>query len=101
MYTTARLTLCPSPLKLIVFSAYLLLLLAGRAAILREGFLSRFLSIGLRIFLIAALAGLLAVVCLAQSDTPNPAESKAQNQVPPQTQPQAPAQSHPQAPPPS
>jgi len=81
-----------------VFSAYLSLL-AGRAAILREGFLSRFLSIGLRIVLIAALAGLLAVVCLAQSEVPNQAENKTQNQAQPQSQPQAPPPSQPQPPP--
>jgi hypothetical protein len=80
-----------------VFSAYLSLL-AGRAAILREGFLSRFLSTGLRIFLTAALPGLLAVVCPAQGQAPDQAESNTQNQAQPQSQPQAPAQK-PQAPP--
>ena len=97
----SRLTLCPQALKLIVFSAYLRLL-AGRAAILREGFLSRFLSIGRRIFLIAAFAGLLAVVCLARSQAPNQTESKTEDQAPPparpQTQPQAPPQIQPKTP---
>lgn len=74
-------------------------MLAGRAAILREGFLSRFLGIGLRIFLIAALAGLVAVVCLAQGQAPNQAESKTPDQGQPQTQSQAPAQTQPPAPP--
>ena len=64
-----------------MFSAYLQLL-AGRAAVLREGFLSRFLAVGLRTFLIAALAGLLAPVCVGQSES----EGQAPNQAPAQTQ---------------
>ncbi|HKV82048.1 MAG TPA: hypothetical protein VJP02_28125, partial [Candidatus Sulfotelmatobacter sp.] len=49
-------------------------------------------------FLIAALAGLLAVVCLAQSQVPNQGESKTEDQAP-QTPPQPPAQTQPQLPP--
>ena len=64
-----------------MFSAYLQFL-AGRAAVLREGFLSRFLGVGLRTFLIAALAGLLAPVCVGQSES----EGQAPNQAPAQTQ---------------
>ena len=66
---------------------------------LREGFLSRFLSIGVRTFLILALAGNLAVACLAQSpaadQTENEAEGQAQSPAQTQDQPQAqsPAQS--------
>jgi hypothetical protein len=39
-------------------------------AILREGFLSRFLGYGLRAFLLAALLGLMASLCAAQTATP-------------------------------
>jgi tetratricopeptide (TPR) repeat protein len=39
-------------------------------AILREGFLSRFLGYGLRAFLLAALLGLMAPFCAAQTGTP-------------------------------
>jgi type IV secretory pathway VirB10-like protein len=76
-----------------VFSAYLSLL-AGRAAILREGFLSRFLRIGLRMLFIAALATLLALVCLAQSQAPNQTDGKTptESKTPSQDQPQAPPQ---------
>jgi hypothetical protein len=73
-----------------VFSAYLQLL-AGRAAVLREGFLSRFLAVGLRTFLIAALAGLVVPVCVGQSES----EGQAPNQTPAQTQNKA--QSKPQS----
>jgi tetratricopeptide (TPR) repeat protein len=60
------LTLCSRALKLKVFSAYLGIV-AGRVAILREGFLSRFLGIELRNWLLTASLGLLACWCAAQS----------------------------------
>ncbi len=41
-----------------------------RVAILREGFLSRFLGFGLRTFVVAALLGLLAPLCTADANTP-------------------------------
>jgi len=43
---------------------------AGRVAIPREGFLSRFLNFGLRSSLIVAFLGLLALSCLAQDQAP-------------------------------
>jgi hypothetical protein len=55
-------------------------------AILREGFLRRFLSVGLRTFLIAALAGLVAIVCLAQNEPQNQPENQAQSPTPSQNQ---------------
>jgi len=70
--------------------------LAGRAAILREGFLRRFLSIRLRTFLVVIAAGLLAAVSFAQD--PAPASDKPQSQAPSQTQSQAPDQAQPPAP---
>lgn len=59
-------TLCLQDLKLKVFSANLGIV-AGRVAILREGFLSRFLGIKLRNWVLTASLGLLAALCAAQS----------------------------------
>ena len=60
-----------------VFSAYLrcghgieVIDSGHRVVILREGFLSRFLSSGLRGLLVAAALGLLAPVCLADNNNP-------------------------------
>jgi len=57
-----------------VFSAYRFPGPSGafgrRLAVLREGFLSRFLGIGLRSCIIAALLGLLAPLCVADNPTP-------------------------------
>ena len=50
-----------------MFSAYLGRPWAGRV---REGFLSRFLGLGLRSFIVAAFLGLLAPLCAAQVSTP-------------------------------
>ena len=55
-------------------------------AILREGFLRRFLGVGLRIFLTAALTGLVAVVCLAQNQSENPTTNQSESQSSSQTQ---------------
>lgn len=75
-------------------------------AILREGFLSRFLRIGLRTFLISVLTGLVAVVCTAQNPTENQSTSQSErqpsnqtdNQTPTQTPNQPPDQTEKQAP---
>src|SRR3954462_6415506 len=67
--------------------------MAFERAILREGFLSRFFGVGLRKFLIAAIAGLVASVCLAQDQ----AQSPSPNQTQSQTQEKAPSQAPPQA----
>jgi len=79
------LTLCPQALKL-RSALRLSSLLAGRAAVLREGFLSRFLAVGLRTFIIAALVGLLAFFCLAENQTPATGQAPATNQSPAATQ---------------
>ena len=55
---------------------------------LQEGFLRRFLGIGLRTFLPAAFTGLLAVVCLAQNQSENQTtnQSESQSSTPTQSQ---------------
>jgi hypothetical protein len=71
-------------------------------AILREGFLRRFLRIGLRTFLISALTGLMAVACLGQNQSENqstnPTESQTSNQTDNQTPSQTQGQSQGQTP---
>jgi hypothetical protein len=49
-------------------------------AILREGFLRRFLVVALRTFLIAAFAAPVAIVCSAQSQTQDQTQSQDQSQ---------------------
>jgi hypothetical protein len=57
-----------------VYSAYFLNYAVGAlgcpVAILREGFLSRFLHLGLRTFVMAALVGLFSSFCAAQNSNP-------------------------------
>ena len=60
------------------------------------GILSRFLGFGLRISIVAALAWLVASVCLAQAPTENQSPNKTPNQAPVQSQ--APAQNQAPAP---
>jgi len=61
--------------------------LNGPCGFLREGFLSRFLGVVLRTLFVAALAGLTAITCLGQSDTPSQTQSPTQDQTPAQDQP--------------
>ena len=65
----ASLTLCLGARKLDVFSAYLHNN-GDRVAILREGFLSRFLGRWFRSLMVAAVLGLLAPGCLADGNNP-------------------------------
>jgi hypothetical protein len=68
---------------------------AFRVAIPREGFLSRFLGSGLQRFLIAALAGLMAITCLAQDQNPNQSAEQSPNQGASQEQTPKPADNPP------
>ena len=70
-------------------------------AILREGFLRLFLGSVLRTFLISALIGLMAVVCLAQDQADKQPSSQTENQSPGQTENQNPKQTQSPAPGPS
>jgi Domain of unknown function (DUF4932) len=76
------------------------MIVGPEAAILREGFLRRFLGIGLRTFLIAALTGLVAIVCLGQDQTQKqdqtPTQPQTQSQPQPQSQPKTQTQKQPQ-----
>ena len=65
----ASLTLCLGARKLDVFSAYLHNN-GDRVAILREGFLSRFLGRWFRSLMVVAVLGLLAPGCLADGNNP-------------------------------
>ena len=73
-------------------------MLALHRAILREGFLGRFLGIGLRTFLIAALTGLAAIVGLGQDQTQNQGQTQPQTQNQDQSRSQDHAQSQDQTP---
>jgi len=67
-------------------------LLALKRPFLREGFLRRFLGVGLQTFLIAALTGLAGVVCLAQNQTENQStkQTESQSSSPTENQPAKP-----------